>query len=134
MTKQDLHNTYNASQLKEYCKENDMISSGKKPVLIKRILKFLETGEKEQPKGKRTTTAGESGKKRKKDSAATGEEEGEEEEGGAGEQEEEEGSKPSPRKRAKVAEEEGDHSQERKEGENEAEGMAVVATSDSNGA
>jgi len=53
MTKEHLHNTFNATDLKEFCKQNNMTSSGKKPLLIKRILKFLETGEIEAPKARR---------------------------------------------------------------------------------
>jgi len=49
MTHQDLHNTFNLTALREYCRENGLISSGKKTILIKRILKFLQTGEKEYP-------------------------------------------------------------------------------------
>lgn len=53
MTKEHLHNTFNATDLKEFCKQNNMTSTGKKPLLIKRIIKFLETGEVEAPKARR---------------------------------------------------------------------------------
>jgi len=50
MTHQELHNTFNATDLQEYCKENGLLATGKKVLVIKRILKFLQTGEKELPK------------------------------------------------------------------------------------
>jgi len=54
-TKQELHSLFNAKDLQEYCRQHDMLASGKKPLLIKRILKYLDTGEKEIPKGRKVT-------------------------------------------------------------------------------
>lgn len=59
ITGDDLQNLYNLTDLQEYCKQNDIIHTGKKPQLIKRIIQYLETGQKtpKKPKGKRSRGA-----------------------------------------------------------------------------
>jgi len=61
VSRDDLHNLYNVTDLQQWCKENAVYHMGKKSVLIKRILMFLETGEKpatpkKKGKGKRGPT------------------------------------------------------------------------------
>jgi len=46
ITRDDLQNKYNVTDLQQWCKENGLASSGKKPQLIKHILEYLQTGEK----------------------------------------------------------------------------------------
>jgi len=58
ITREELHNLYNQTDLQEYCKEQEMLHTGKKSVIIKRILNFLETGNKE-------TASAKKGKKKK---------------------------------------------------------------------
>jgi len=53
----DLYDNFNLPDLQDYCKKEGLKVSGKKPVLIKRILNYLVTGKKEEP--------GTVGKKRK---------------------------------------------------------------------
>lgn len=46
ITKQDLHDLYNFTDLQDFCRENGLEYSGKKALLIRRIIAFVETGEK----------------------------------------------------------------------------------------
>jgi len=46
ITKEDLHNLYNVTDLQEFCKKEGLDHNGKKSLVIKRILNYLETGEK----------------------------------------------------------------------------------------
>lgn len=50
-----LYDNFNLPDLVAYCKQESLKVSGKKPELIKRIVKYIETGEKEVPQksGKR---------------------------------------------------------------------------------
>jgi len=46
VSRDDLHNLYNVTDLQKWCKENSIYHMGKKSVLIKRIITFLDTGDK----------------------------------------------------------------------------------------
>jgi hypothetical protein len=46
ITKQELHDLYNFTDLQEYCKEHELDYTGKKALLMRRIIAFLETGDK----------------------------------------------------------------------------------------
>lgn len=52
ITADDLQNLYNLTDLQEFCRQNEIVHTGKKPQLIKRIITFLETGQKTPKKGK----------------------------------------------------------------------------------
>jgi hypothetical protein len=43
---EDLHNLYNVTDLQEWCKRNNLNYTGKKPAIIKRILHYLQTGQR----------------------------------------------------------------------------------------
>eukprot|EP01112_Ceratiomyxa_fruticulosa_P017807 TRINITY_DN5619_c0_g1_i1.p1 TRINITY_DN5619_c0_g1~~TRINITY_DN5619_c0_g1_i1.p1 ORF type:complete len:374 (+),score=102.74 TRINITY_DN5619_c0_g1_i1:241-1362(+) len=45
-----LRDNFNLTDLQQYCKDRGILSSGKKPELIKRIMRYLDTGEKEEVK------------------------------------------------------------------------------------
>jgi len=49
MTYTQMFDTFNLTDLVQYCKEKNMKSTGKKPVVIKRILQYLESGTLEAP-------------------------------------------------------------------------------------
>jgi len=51
-SKDELHNKFNLTDLQEYCKRNAIKSLGTKPLLIKRIVHYLDTGEKKLPSEK----------------------------------------------------------------------------------
>lgn len=53
ITKQQLHDFYWAHELKEYCKQNNIPTHGKKTDIMQRIIKFLETGTVSSKKRKR---------------------------------------------------------------------------------
>jgi len=46
ITKQELHDLYNFTDLQEYCKEHELDYTGKKALLMRRIISFLETGDR----------------------------------------------------------------------------------------
>jgi len=46
ISKEDLHSLYNQTDLQQYCKKNGLAHAGKKAAIIKRIILFLETGQK----------------------------------------------------------------------------------------
>lgn len=52
-TYRSLYDTYNATDLVEYCRKHGLMVTGKKKDLIHRILHYLETGEKGAPKRKK---------------------------------------------------------------------------------
>jgi len=56
ITKEDLHNLYNLTDLQQWCKEQNIDHSGKKSLVIHRVFSYLETGElpiKKEPKKKK---------------------------------------------------------------------------------
>jgi len=50
ISKQELHDLYNFSDLQEYCRAQGLDFTGKKALLIRRIVLFLDTGDKGAPK------------------------------------------------------------------------------------
>jgi hypothetical protein len=56
ITKADLHNQYNLTDLQAWCKEQELPFTGKKGVLIKIILEYLEKGIKPTPSKKKKKT------------------------------------------------------------------------------
>jgi hypothetical protein len=53
---------YNVTDLQEWCKQNNLDYTGKKPLIIKRIIQYLHTGQRPQKKpskkGKKRVTGG----------------------------------------------------------------------------
>ena len=45
MTKEEMHNLYNVTDIQQLCRMNDINAAGKKSALIKRILDFLDSGQ-----------------------------------------------------------------------------------------
>jgi len=45
ISKEDLHNLYNLTDLQQWCKDNNIEWLGKKSLIINRIFTFLETGD-----------------------------------------------------------------------------------------
>jgi hypothetical protein len=41
---------YNVTDLQEWCKQNNLDYTGKKPLIIKRIIQYLHTGQRPQKK------------------------------------------------------------------------------------
>lgn len=73
ITAEELHNFYNVTDLQEWCKQNNLDYSGKKPVIIKRIIEYLRTGQRPLKKmfhkgKKRGESGGGSGVSTKQDS------------------------------------------------------------------